>query len=120
MFATVAFAVGVGCSATPRAQVEDVHSRTARNGATATDVTEIARSSNGVRFAWDVRISRTWQEYRTEVIETFKPEFEVVRNDATSLVLARLAHGDAYHIELRVVSSSPVVTSHVVFSATAD
>ena len=116
----MAVACTMGCSSTNSTQVDDVHLRTARNGAVATTATEIERSSNGVRFAWNVRTQQTWQEYRADMLEAFRSDFRVVRSDASSLLLSRSTRGDSYHVEFQLMSSSPITDVHVVFSAIAD
>jgi hypothetical protein len=113
-------AIALGCGPTTPSRVEALHERTARNGATATNVTEVERTVNGVRYAWDVQAPRFWEDYRASVIDTLKPDFSVVVNDATSLTLAQQLSGDVYRLEFRVTASAPMTVIHVVLSANAD
>jgi hypothetical protein len=55
-----------------------------------------------------------------DVIEALKPDFAVVRDDGSSVVLSQSMHGDVYRVELSANTSSGVTTIHVVFSAMAD
>jgi hypothetical protein len=54
------------------------------------------------------------------MVAAFKPEFRVIRSDATSLVLSRSVNGDSYRVEFQLTSSSPVTQVHVSLSAIAD
>ncbi len=58
----------IGCSSGDSTRVDDVHRQTIRNGAAATAANEVERSRHGVRFAWDVRLQRTWLEYQTDMV----------------------------------------------------
>lgn len=116
----VAVVCASGCTSGDSTRVDDVHRRTARSDATATAPTEVERSANGVRFAWDVRVQGTWLEYRTQMVEAFRSDFSVVRSDAASLTMARSAHGDSYRVEFQPTASSPITQVHVVFLAIAD
>jgi hypothetical protein len=118
--AVLALALALGCGPTTAARVEALHERTARNGATATNVTEVERTVAGVRYAWDVQAPRSWEDYRADVIDTLKPGFSVVVNDATSLTLSQQLSGDVYRLEFRVTASTPITVIHVVLSAMAD
>jgi hypothetical protein len=116
----VAIVGPIGCGTGTQSRVEDVHRRTTTNGATATEVTETERGPNGVRFTWEVRSPRTWDEYRMEVTRALRPDFIVVRADGNSLVLSQSFGGDVYRVELTASPSSDVTTVRVVFSAMAD
>src|SRR5215475_9965480 len=77
-------------------RARDIQRRTARAGATMSDLTGPDRVPGGVQFRWEVRSHQSWADYRAGVIDELRRDFTVVRSDTSSLLLSRSEGADVY------------------------
>lgn len=100
-------------------EVEDARRRTVPSDGRLVGTTEPAKNEYGIRATWEVWTRLDSQAYVHWLKKQF-PEYRVVSETASKLILAKQAEGDSYGLEVNVKTSSSGTAAEVNFSVRAD
>ena len=100
-------------------EVEDARRRTVPSDGRLVGITEPAKNEYGIRTTWEVGTRLDSQAYVHWLKNQF-PEYRVVSETASKLILAKQVEADSFSLEVNVKTSSSGTIAEVNFSIGAD
>jgi hypothetical protein len=100
-------------------EVENARRRTLPSDGRLDGITEPAKNEFGIRATWKVWTRLDSQAYVHWLKNQF-PEYRVVSETDSKLILAKQVEADSYNLEVNVKTSSSGTAAEVTFSVRAD
>jgi hypothetical protein len=103
-----------------RQEVETLEKKTSPPDATILTRSGPVRGNSVVTAFWDFETTSSNTEYSKWVISQLEPEFKVIKQDDSQLILSRHEGNDTHSVECQFVPAKQKLRVHVEFSSRPD